>query len=342
MVRIGIVGIGFMGRIHYLAAQRLQGARVVAICSRDPAKRAGDWRSTRGNFGPEPGFVDLSGVKTYAQFSEMLADPEIDLIDICTVTDQHAPMALAALQAGKHVLVEKAIALTPQQADTMVATARQTGKLLMVAHVLPFFPEFRFAAEAIRSGRYGRILAAHFQRVISKPDWSAEIADASKTGGPAVDLHIHDTHFIAWTCGVPKAVFAIGTQEGEAVTYLTISYLYGLNGPAVTCSSGAICMKGRPFVHGYEIYLEQATLVYSSNGVPLTVLTADGRTEHPQLPGGGDPLSAFTEELQTAANSVLSGQEPDVLSGQLARDALVLCHRECDSVRSGQIIPFQS
>jgi predicted dehydrogenase len=342
MVRIGIVGIGFMGRIHYLAAQRLQGARVVAICSRDPAKRAGDWRSTRGNFGPEPGFVDLSGVKTYAQFSEMLADPEIDLIDICTVTDQHAPMALAALQAGKHVIVEKAIALTPQQADAMVATARQTGKLLMVAHVLPFFPEFRFAAEAIRSGRYGRILAAHFQRVISKPDWSAEIADASKTGGPAVDLHIHDTHFIAWTCGVPKAVFAIGTHEGEAVTYLTTSYLYGPNGPAVTCSSGAICMKGRPFVHGYEIYLEQATLVYSSNGIPLTVLTTDGRTEHPQLPGGGDPLSAFTEELQTAANSVLSGQEPDVLSGQLARDALVLCHRECDSVRSGQIIPFPS
>jgi predicted dehydrogenase len=342
MVRIGIVGIGFMGRIHYLAAQRLRGAQVVAICSRDPAKRAGDWRSTRGNFGPEPDFVDLSGVKTYAQFAEILADPDIDLIDICTVTDQHAPMAIAALQAGKHVLVEKAIALTPQQADAMVAAARQAGKLLMVAHVLPFFPEFRFAAEAIRSGRYGRILAAHFQRVISKPDWSAEIADASKTGGPAVDLHIHDTHFIAWTCGVPKAVFAVGTQEGEAVTYLTASYLYGPNGPAVTCSSGAICMKGRPFVHAYEIYLEQATLVYSSNGIPLTVLTADGRTEHPQLPGGGDPLSAFTEELQTAANSVLSGQEPDVLSGQLARDALVLCHRECDSVRSGQIIPFQS
>ncbi len=342
MVRIGIVGIGFMGRIHYLAAQRLRGAQVVAICSRDPAKRAGDWRSTRGNFGPEPGFVDLSGVKTYAQFAEILADPDIDLIDICTVTDQHAPMAIAALQAGKHVLVEKAIALTPQQADAMVAAARQAGKLLMVAHVLPFFPEFRFAAEAIRSGRYGRILAAHFQRVISKPDWSAEIADASKTGGPAVDLHIHDTHFIAWTCGVPKAVFAVGTQEGEAVTYLTASYLYGPNGPAVTCSSGAICMKGRPFVHGYEIYLEQATLVYSSNGIPLTVLTADGRTEHPQLPGGGDPLSAFAEELQTAADSVLNGQEPEVLSGQLARDALVLCHQECDSVRSGQIIPFQS
>ena len=58
MIRIGIVGIGFMGRIHYLASQKLQGAKVTAICSRDPAKLAGDWRQTRGNFGPEPGQVD--------------------------------------------------------------------------------------------------------------------------------------------------------------------------------------------------------------------------------------------------------------------------------------------
>ncbi|MCS7021962.1 MAG: Gfo/Idh/MocA family oxidoreductase [Gemmataceae bacterium] len=339
MIRIGIVGIGFMGRIHYLAAQRLREARVTAICSRDPAKRAGDWRSTRGNFGPEPGMVDLSGIKTYAQYTDMLADPEIDLIDICTVTDQHAPMAIAALEAGKHVIVEKAIALTPQEADRMVATARQAGRLLMVAHVLPFFPEFRYAAEVIRSGRYGRLRAAHFQRVISKPDWSADIGDAAKTGGPAVDLHIHDTHFICWVCGVPQAVFAVGTQDNGTVTYLTTSYLYGEGGPAITCSSGALCMKGRPFIHGYEIYLEQATLVYSSSGPPLTVLTADGQAHQPELPGGSDPLTAFAEELQAAADGVRTGQEPSVLAGQLARDALMLCYRECDSVRSGRVIP---
>ena len=113
MVRIGIVGIGFMGRIHFLAAQRLSGAKVTAICSRDAAKRAGDWTNTRGNFGHEPGRVDLSGATAYETLDQMLADPSIDLIDVCTVTDQHASIALAALKAGKHVLVEKAIALTP-------------------------------------------------------------------------------------------------------------------------------------------------------------------------------------------------------------------------------------
>src|SRR5215218_312467 len=210
MVCIGIVGIGFMGRIHFLAGQRLQGAKVAAICSRDPAKRAGDWRATRGNFGPEPGQVDLTGVKTYEKLEQILADPEIDLIDVCTVTDQHAPIALAALKAGKHVLVEKAISLTPQDADAMLAAAKSAGKLLMVAHVLPFFPEFKFAAEAVRGGQYGKVVAAHFKRVIAKPDWSADIGDAAKTGGPAVDLHIHDTHFIGLVAGVPGRVFSGG------------------------------------------------------------------------------------------------------------------------------------
>jgi len=338
MVRIGIVGIGFMGRIHFLAGQRLRDAKIAAVCSRDPAKLAGDWSTTRGNFGPEPGHVDLAGVKRYAAIAELLADPDIDLVDICTVTDQHAPIALAALAAGKHVLVEKAIALSPEQADALLAAAKRAGKLLMVAHVLPFFPEFKFAAEAIRGGQYGKLVAAHFKRVIAKPDWSADIADAAKTGGPAVDLHIHDTHFIGLVCGVPKEVFAVGTVEKGAVTYLTTSYLYGPRGPAVTCSSGAVCMSGRPFVHGYEIYLEKASLVYDSGGTPLTVLTADGKSEQPRLAGGGDPIAAFTDEIQAAADGVRAGKEPDLLGGKLARDALVLCHREIESVKTGRAI----
>src|SRR5207253_9260249 len=139
-------------------------------------------------------------------------------------------------------------------------------------------------------------------RVISRPDWSAEIGDASKTGGPAIDLHIHDTHFIGLVCGVPGQVFSTGVVENGAVAYLTTQYLYGPGGPAVTCSSGALAMKGRPFVHGYEIYLERATLVYESGTCPLTVLTAPspksgegegGGVEQPKLPGGDDATTAF-------------------------------------------------
>ncbi|GIW81307.1 MAG: oxidoreductase [Gemmatales bacterium] len=338
MTRIGIVGIGFMGMIHYLAAQKLSGAKVVAICSRDPKKLDGDWRGIRGNFGPPGTMMDLGEIKKYRDINDLLADPDIDLIDVCNPTHKHPETALAALKAGKHVLVEKSIALDPKDADAMLEAADKAGRLLMVAHVLPFFPEFAHAAELIRSGQYGKLVAAHFIRVISKPDWSAEIADVSKTGGPAVDLHIHDTHFIGLVCGVPQKVFASGIMENGAVQYLTTHYLYGKDGPCVTCSSGAVAQKGREFIHGYEIYLEKATLAYDSSHKPLTVYTSDGKAEQPKIEGSGDPTAAFTLELQAAVDSIAKGKAHDYLSGKLARDALVMCHKECQSVQTGSTV----
>lgn len=341
MVRIGIVGVGFMGMIHYLAASKLRGARVTALCTRDAKKRAGDWRSIRGNFGPSGTWMDLGHLKRYAHFEEMCADPELDLIDICTPTHLHSAMAQAALRAGKHVLVEKAIALTRKDADAMLQAAAKAGKLLMVAHVLPFVPEFAFAAEAVRGGAYGRLLAGHFKRIIAQPDWSADIADAGKTGGPAVDLHIHDTHFIRLLAGVPRKVFSTGlTSDGKTVSYLTTQYLYGsgVSALALSCSSGALAKKGREFVHGFELYLDKATLLYESGTQPLTVLTANGKVKQPKLKGPADETAAFTAELQAAVDGVKSGREPDLLRAQLARDALVLCQKECQSVLSGNAV----
>jgi predicted dehydrogenase len=335
MTQIGIVGVGFMGMIHYLAAQRLKGARVAAICSRDPKKLAGDWRSIQGNFGPRGEVMDLSQVKKYSHLEQLLADPDINLVDVCNPTSLHPATAIQALEAGKDVLVEKCIALHPHDANEMLAAAVRARRMLMVAHVLPFFPEFAYALEAVRSGRHGRLKAAHFKRVISRPDWSADISDPAKTGGPAIDLHIHDTHFIGLLCGLPSKVFSTGCVEGGHVEYLTTQYLYGDGGPCVSACSGALAQKGRPFVHGYEIYLEKATVVYESGATPLTLLLEDGQSERQKLAGGDDPISAFASEIQSAVDGVQFRREPNVLSGNLARDALVMCHRECESVKSG-------
>ncbi|MFO0952281.1 MAG: Gfo/Idh/MocA family oxidoreductase [Isosphaeraceae bacterium] len=219
MVGIGIVGIGFMGMIHYHAASRVAGARVAALCTRDPRKLAGDWTSIQGNFGPRGSMMDLSAHKLYADPDELFADPSVDLVDLCVPNDDHARLAIRALEAGKHVLVEKPIAVSPADAEAMLATARERGRLLMVAHVLPFVPEFAFAAEAVRSGRYGALRAGHLTRIIARPDWSSAIKDVAKTGGPAVDLHIHDTHFLGLLCGVPRGVRSRGiVEEGRSRT----------------------------------------------------------------------------------------------------------------------------
>ncbi len=338
MVRIGIVGVGFMGMIHYLAAAKLRGAKVSAVCSRDPKKLAGDWRGVRGNFGPVGTQMDLGKVKRYADFNDLLADPDIDLVDICTPTNLHEEMAVAAFRAGKHVLVEKAIALDAKGADAMVKAAAKAGRLLMVAHVLPFMPEFAWAAAAIAKQTYGKLLGGHFRRVISKPDWSADIGDAAKTGGPAVDLHIHDTHFIGLIAGVPKHVFSSGVvaQDGS-VQYLTTNYLYGAGGPALSCASGAVAMNSRPFTHGFELYLENATLVYELGATPLTVLAARGQPKPVTLKAAGE-LSAFTTEIQAAVDGVSAGTAPSLLAGQLARDALVLCFNEIQSVKTNAVV----
>ncbi len=346
MLRIGIIGIGFMGMTHFEGARKLKGARVTAIATRNPKKLAGDWTSIQGNFGPRGGRVDLSKVKKFADYQSLLADPDIDLVDICLPTDQHEKVVLAALAARKHTLVEKSIALDVKAADRMVAAARKANRLLMVAHVLPFVPEFRFAADCIQSGKYGKLRSAHFRRVISKPDWSKDMADLRKTGGPGIDLHIHDNHFIGLTCGVPNAVFSRGILEHGFAQYVSTQYLYEQTEKTVSCISGGISAPGLAFAHGYEINLEQATILYDFNTLggkpvlnrPLTLLTPNGRVTNPKLEGATEWCAAFTAELQAAVEGVESGKEPTLLSGSLARDALKLCHLEARSIAAGRVM----
>jgi predicted dehydrogenase len=285
--------------------------------------------------------MDLTGVTGYRHFEELLADANIDLVDLCVPNDSHASMAIQALQAGKHVLVEKPIALSPSAGEQMVEAARTAGKLLMVGHVLPFFPEFAFALEAVRSERFGSLQAAHLYRVISKPEWSTGVADAARSGGPAVDLHIHDTHFIALACGTPRAVHSRGVVHEGAVVHLTTQYVYDQPDLTVSCTSGALSQPGRPFAHGFELYLERATLAFEFANLageghlamPLSVILPDGSVERPSL-GSGDPIDSFANELGVAAEAVANGQEADQLSGALALQALKLCLAEIASVQT--------
>lgn len=353
MVRVGLVGVGFMGWIHYLAYQRLAAAggsegdaavKFAAVCSRSEKRLAGDWTGIQGNFGPPGRQIDLAGVSKYRSLEDLLQDPEIDLVDLCLPPDLHADAAVKAFQAGKHVLVEKPIALRPEEAERMVAAAKAAGKMLLVAHVLPYFPEYRYALEAIRSGRFGKFQGGIFKRCISEPTWIPDFFDANKTGGPVVDLHIHDAHFIQLAAGAPLEVASRGRLRGDVVEWITSQFTFADPAVQVLAISGVRPQQGRPFTHGFEIHLEKATLLYESavlagqsegTGIPLTVLGPDGLAERPAL-GDGDPILAFALELQDAANAVAEGRPNPTLDGGIARDALVLCHRQTASVQSGK------
>lgn len=347
MIRIGIIGIGFMGYTHFEAARDLRNARITAISTRDPRKLAGDWSSIQGNFGPRAGQVDVSELKCSADYRDLLADPDIDLIDICLPTDQHFNVVMDSLRAGKPTLVEKPIAVDLNQARQMVDAASTLRVPLMVAHVLPFFPEFKFAAEAIKTGPYGELRAAHFSRVICKPEWSGGMSDFRKLGGWGIDLHIHDNHFIAHACGRPEGVYSRGLLQDGFVNHVHTSYVYR-SGPAVTCVSGGIAARGLAFGHGFELYFDDATVLFNAGTVagdwtvsrPLTVITNDGKASQPALSGGSKWCSAFIDELQLATDAVQSGTVPPGLSAETALAALQLCWAEAASIEAGAIVPL--
>lgn len=345
MLRVGIAGIGFMGMIHYLAYERVRGARVGAISTRDAKKLAGDWRSIKGNFGPPGTKMDLGKIARYERYEDLLADPAIDLVDLCLPPDRHADAAIAALCAGKHVFCEKPIALTTVDAERMVRAADKAGRQLTIGHVLPFFPEYKFAREAITSGRYGRLLGGHFKRVISDPLWLPDFYDPKRVGGPVLDLHIHDAHFIRLVCGMPRSVSSRGRRRGEVVEYLESQFIFDDTELIVSATSGVIRQQGRAFTHGFEIHLERATLVYEFSVIgdeptlstPLTVLQHDGKVVRPKL-GAGDPLEAFVAEIGEVTRSIQRGTPSALLSGDLARDALVLCHKQSQSALTGKAV----
>lgn len=332
MVRIGIVGMGFMGVTHFKAAQRVRGGRVSAICTRDPAKLKGDWRQVQGNFGGSGGVQDLSGVARYGDISALLEDAKVDLVDICLPTSMHAEVVMQALRAGKHVLVEKPLALSMKDADRLVAEAAKRGLCFTVAHVLRYFPEFRLVKETVQAGQYGKVQAAHFKRIISRPAWwSAK--DLERTGGPAIDLHIHDADFIQYVFGMPSAVASSGYVRRGVVEHINTHYEYGNRPMAISAQGGWLSQQGCPFEHGYDVYFDKATLKYnSSSGQPPVLLTEDGKVRKPRL----KTQDGFVGEIQEVVDSLRQGRESEVLSGRSGRDSLALCLKEVQSVLAGR------
>jgi len=210
----------------------------------------------------------------------------------------------------------------------------------MAAQVLPYFPEYGYLLQAARIGRYGQLLGGHFKRIISDPLWIKDFFDPRGAGGPVIDLHIHDAHFIRLLCGMPRAVFSTGRWRGEVVSFVSTQFLFDQGQPTITAASGVIDQQGRSFTHGFEVHFEHATLVYDfsvfdnqpTTSVPLTVLERKGKVLRPKLAQG----DAFAAELADAARAVRTGEPPPPLRSEPASDALLLCHLQQQSVRRGK------
>ena len=157
MIRVGVVGIGFMGKMHFGVHQAGKKSKVVAIADVNKDKLKGDWSSIAGNIDDSSAkSVDLTGIKTYAKAEDLIKDPDVDLVDITLPTYLHADYAIKALKAGKHVLCEKPIALTVRRARSMVRAIEKAGVVSQVGYHMRFSPAVRRLKAMLDDGSAGR------------------------------------------------------------------------------------------------------------------------------------------------------------------------------------------
>lgn len=306
-MKIGVVGLGFMGTTHLQAYQSISGAEIVAVSAKDVKKLAGELDLSKGNLDREAKPIDLSAAAKYEDASELFADTNVEAVDLCVPTHLHAPLTIEALNAGKHVLVEKPMGLSGEQCEEMLAAARDAKKVLMVAHVLRYFPAYRAARDAIRSGKLGTVRHASFTRKCAAPDWSEWLADRSRSGGGVFDLLIHDFDAALFFFGKPDSVTAIGAEELDQFVDLVSAHLHYEGGPAVQIQGGWHLVSKYPFSMAFTVIGDAGVLEFHSSDGKLWLYKPGAEAEEMTVP----EQDGFEGELAAFVAACEAGQAPD-------------------------------
>lgn len=345
-IRVGLVGVGFMGKTHADIHLKNPRAQFVAFCDSDPKKAAGDWSGGGGNLGDAFGkSFDPRSLKSHATPEELFADPNVDLVDICLPTYLHAQYVLKALAAGKHVLCEKPLSTDLKEAAAVVQAAKKAKGSLMVAQCMRFWPEWEWLKEAVVMKRYGKVHSAVFRRFASTPTWTVNhwILQPKLSGSALFDLHIHDSDYIRFLFGEPKAVFSIGnggkaTQGG--IDHVVTSYLYKNKSLLVSAEGGWNADPSYGFTMRYTVVFEKATADFDLGRTgKVLLLNLAGAKEAEVVKvrastGWADEIAYFLECIE-------KGQAPKVTTPGDAAKSVALCHAELKSIRTSKVVPFK-
>ncbi len=289
-------------------------------------------RGVTGNITKSDDLVLGTHVKVYRRFEDVLADPNVHLVDICTPTPLHADQAIAALKAGKHVLCEKPLARTSADARRILQVAENSPGLLMPAMCMRFWPEWGWLKEVVAEKTYGKVLAARFRRVSEMPTWSTQgtYSGGNDLGGALFDLHIHDSDFVAYLFGKPESVFSTGvTGPGGAINHVVTQYNFP-GGPAVFAEGSWLLAKG--FNMAYTLHCEHATLDYdmARDGGALMV-TGAGQSPRGRAPG----TDGYAGEIDYVIDCIINCRRPEIVTARDGVTALEICEAEEKSVHTG-------
>ena len=259
MLKVGLVGVGGISGAHIPVWEAMESAELVALCDIRPER-----------------MEKYDGKRCYLDFDEMLANEELDILDICLPTYLHADFAVKAMDKGINVITEKPISLKEEDVERVYSTAAKNNVKFMVAQVLRFWPEYELLKEIYDSKKYGKLLSGTMIRLGGYPKWSWDgwMMDEKRSGLVPFDLHIHDLDFMVYAFGMPKVKYQYRSKLPDQ-DYISLIYDFGefsINSESSWYSS---CY---PFTAEFRFQFEDA-VVSNENGKMVIYLRNDEKID---------------------------------------------------------------
>lgn len=242
-LRVGVIGVGGIARVHMPGWEASEHAEVVAGCDIDEIALQ--------RWGDEHGIEKL-----VTDAADLIGDPDIDVVDVCTPNNYHAPLTIAALEAGKHVLCEKPLAPTPAEIRAMIAARDKSGKMLMTAQHFRFRGSAKAMKAEIETGALGDVYHARswMLRRAGAPIRPGFIMKKHSSGGPCIDIGVHILDLTLWLMGNPRPVAVTGVARAE-----------------LAHQEGAFSIWGGAIPAGFDVEDFAAAFVRFENGATLVL-----------------------------------------------------------------------
>jgi predicted dehydrogenase len=327
MQKIAIIGCGFMGRMHANVYGLLDNAKLVAFVDRKAEKR----EKYSAEF----------GAPAYETLHELFENhPDLTAVDICLPTYEHKDATMAVAAAKKHVFCEKPMALTVDEADEMIEACHKAGVRLMIGHCIRFWPEYALLKKITDEATYGKLRSINLTRYGEFPFWSTDnwLADESKSGGGALDMHIHDTDYVHFLLGQPTSTSSWGTVDQRGVSQIFTTMTYP-NGVVAHLEGGWNLPSHTPFKMAFRAIFERGSAIM--DGGPMTIYEDGMQPVVPEFPkmeaaGGGNisDLGGYYHELRYFVDCLESGAPFEITTPASSRQSLATTLEEIRQAKS--------
>lgn len=246
MLKVGLIGCGYMGTMHANCYKNIDGVQICAVADIQRERAEAVAKGT--------------SAEIFSNGHDLINNAKVDVIDICLPTYLHAEYALAAMDKVKYLFVEKPVALTVDEGEKMLQKSLATGCQVQVGQVIRFWDEYVELKKIVESGKYGKVINANFRRISPRPTWGWQdwLLDYERSGGAGQDLYIHDIDYVLSLFGEPESSYSIRNTLGEKNSY--VNSLMQYKDFAVTVEGTWGLPTTHPFEATFRVVLEDAVI----------------------------------------------------------------------------------